>query len=308
MTATPCPESSAPLERLLATMSHAARFARGSAQRAVAEFGPEWEADLAAVLGHLYPGDAALTDAVAGYGAFAMDAMRRQKRFEQTLRYPATTYAEAAAEVYHNDDYMRRQYLPGLLLSHLLWPHHYQQLGYYRGFFLPWLRRAGVDAFAEVGVGTGLYSRLALQADPALQGTGFDISPMSLQFTRGHVDAFGLGARYATCLQDILVDAPSRRYAAVLCIEVLEHLEDPVAMLRGLRAICADGGRLFVTAALNAANADHIHLYRDPQAVYAQVEAAGLHLVHSFFAQAHAPERPGQPVPSALAMVLTAAR
>jgi hypothetical protein len=307
MTTPDRPDLPTPLERLLTTMAQGARFARAGAQRAATEFGPDWEADLAALLERLYPDDVALADAVAGYGAFAMDAMRRQKRFEQTLRYPATTYAEATTEVYHNDDYMRRQYLPGLLLSHLLWPHHYQQLRYFRGFFLPWLRRSDVDAFAEVGVGTGLYSRLSLQADANLQGAGFDISPMSLQFTRTHVEAFGLGARYTTLRHDILSTAAPRRFPAVLCIEVLEHLEDPVAMLRALRALCQDHGRLFVTAALNAANADHIHLYRDPQAVYAQVEAAGLHLVHSFFAQAHAPERPGLPVPSALAMVLTPA-
>lgn len=292
------------IAKLLTTMESSARFARESVRRAAAEFGPAWEQDFEAMLERFYASDAALEDAVKGYAAFVMDSMRRQKRFEQTLAYPAKTYAEAAAEVYYNDDYMRRQYLPGLLLSHYLWTHHYQQIEYYKAFFLPWLARQGVQSFAEVGVGTGIYSRLALQALPTLRGTGLDISPLSLEFSGAHIGSFGFSDRYTLRRQDILAEDCPERYRAVICVEVLEHLEDPVAFLAGLRRLATPDARLFVTAALNAAHADHIYLYRKPEEVLAQVEAAGLQLEHSFFANAYAPAAPGLPVPAALAMVL----
>lgn len=299
------PTASAPVARLLAMMENSARFARESVRRASAEFGQDWEDDFSAMLQNFYGSDIALQDAVKGYAAFVMDSMRRQKRFEQELSYPAKTYAEAAAEVYYNDDYMRQQYLPGLLLSHYLWSHHYQQIEYFKGFFLPWLRRTGVEEFAEVGVGTGIYSRLALQALPALRGTGLDISPLSLEFTATHVGSFGFGPRYTLRQQDILERGSLQQYHAVICVEVLEHLEDPVAFLIGLKKLTAPGGRLFVTAALNAAHADHIYLYSTPEEVVAQVEAAGLRLQNSFYTNAYAPVKPGLPVPAALAMVLT---
>jgi 2-polyprenyl-3-methyl-5-hydroxy-6-metoxy-1,4-benzoquinol methylase len=301
-----------PLERLLAAMESHARFARDSVHRAAAQFGPAWVEGFGELLQRLYAGEHAVSDAVQGYGAFAMDAMRRQKRFERDRRYVARSYAEAAAEVYHNDEHMRRQYLPGLLLSHYLWAHHVQQVQYFEGFFLPWLKQHGVTRFAEVGVGTGLYSRLLLQHLPEVHGTGLDISPMSLQFTQAHVAAYGSAERYTALNHDILqspLPEPfTERYAAVVCVEVLEHLEDPTAMLRGLRGLCTTDGRLFVTAALNAADADHIHLYRKPEDVVAQVEAAGLHVEHCFHANAYAPPAPGVPVPSALAMVLSPVR
>lgn len=293
------------LGQLLTLMEGSARFARDSLKRAAAEFGTGWEDDFAAMLQRFYGSEAALLDAVKGYGAFVMDSMRRQKRFEQELSYPAKTYAEAAAEVYYNDDYMRRQYLPGLLLSHYLWTHHYQQIEYFKGFFLPWLQRQGVAEFAEVGVGTGIYSRLALQQLPALRGVGFDISPLSLEFTAAHVASFGFADRYQTRRQNVIDEPGEQRFRAVVCVEVLEHLEDPVALLKGLKGLCTPNGKLFVTAALNAAHADHIYLYSHPQEVLDQVEAAGLHLEHCFFANAYAPAKPGLPVPSALAMVLT---
>jgi SAM-dependent methyltransferase len=299
------PTASAPIAKLLTMMESSARFARESVRRAAAEFGPAWEADFSAMLRNVYGSDVELQDAIKGYAVFVMDSMRRQKRFEQELSYPAKTYAEAAAEVYYNDDYMRRQYLPGLLLSHYLWTHHYQQIEYFKGFFLPWLLREGVEEFAEVGVGTGIYSRLALQTLPALRGTGLDISPLSLEFTGAHVGSFGFGPRYTLRQQNILEEGSSQQYRAVICVEVLEHLEDPVAFLVGLKKLTTLGGRLFVTAALNAAHADHIYLYRKPEEIIAQVEAAGMHVENSFFANAYAPAKRDLPVPGALAMVLT---
>lgn len=293
------------IRRLSDLMEGLARFARPSVDRAASEFGEPWQTDFDAMLGCFYREDDALKHAIKGYSGFVMDSMRRQKRFEVELCYPAKTYAEAAAEVYHNDEYMRRQYLPGLLLSHYLWPHHYQQIQYFQQFFLSWLKREQVSEFAEVGVGTGIYSRMTLQSLPEINGAGFDISAMSLQFTQAHIASFGLSDRYKGCQQNVIETPGSKRYPAVVCVEVLEHLEDPVALLRGLKSLCTSNGKLFVTAALNAADADHIYLYRQPQDVFAQVEAAGLHLEHCFYANAYAPTKPGLPVPGALAMVLS---
>jgi SAM-dependent methyltransferase len=296
------------IQALVGHAERFARFARASIDRAALEFGSEWQKDFETMLGCLYSEGDLLESAVKGYGGFVVDSMRRQKRFEVDLTYPAKTYAEAAKEVYLNDDYMERQYLPGLLLSHYLWTHHYQQIKFFRGFFVSVLRAHGVSDFAEVGVGTGIYSRVILDELPEIRGVGFDISPLSLKFTQRHVAGYGFSDRYELLLQDILTDPPGRKFQSVICVEVLEHLEDPVALLRGLKAMVAPGGKLFVTAALNAAHADHIYLYRQPSDVLAQAEEAGLHVENFFFANAYAPDRPGVPVPAALAMVLSASR
>ena len=73
----------ASLNRLLTQMEKSARFARASVRRAVAEFGTGWETDFTELLANLYGSDSALEEAVKGYGAFVMDSMRRQKRFER---------------------------------------------------------------------------------------------------------------------------------------------------------------------------------------------------------------------------------
>lgn len=280
-----------------------ARFARNSIERASAEFGPGWDADFEQLLANLYHEPASLAHAIKGYSAFAVDSMRRQQRFESEREYQAKTFEDAAREVYLNDDYMEKQYLPGLLLSHYLWPHHYLQLQYFERFFLPSMAKRDHPTFAEVGIGTGIYSRTALQRIPSARGFGYDLSPLSVRFTRAHVQAFELLGRYDTELRNVIERPPLDQADFVICVEVLEHLEDPVALLRALKNMTAASGKLFVTAALNAADADHIYLYRNADEVLAHTEEAGLHVEHYCLANAYRAPMPAVPVPSVMAMV-----
>src|SRR5207248_1720568 len=139
---------------------------------------------------------------------------------------------------------------------HYLWPHHYHQSRFFDMAFVAPLQRQAAVRFAEVGIGTGLYSRRLLQQVPDARGIGFDISPSSQAFTQVHLDAFGLGNRYDVVLRDVVAE-PMTPCEWLVCVEVLEHLEDPVAFLRTLRAALLPGGRAFITAALNAPHVDH---------------------------------------------------
>ncbi|HRE87563.1 MAG TPA: class I SAM-dependent methyltransferase [Myxococcota bacterium] len=294
------------IEQAKSEFARLARFAVPSIERALTEFGDEWRLDFAELIASGYEDESDRVAAIRGYAAFAIDSMRRQRRFEETREYPAKTYAEAAAEVYFNDSYMESQYLPGLLLSHYLWPHHYQQLRFFKQFFVPLIAATNTPTasrFAEVGVGTGIYSRTALQLAPEATGIGYDISQVSARFAARHVERHGKGARYGVEVRDVLSEPPDERFDQVICVEVLEHLEDPVSLLVGLRRLVKPEGRLFVTAALNAANADHIHLYRTPADVLRQLEEAELYVEHFFFANAYPPARPQLPVPAAIALV-----
>lgn len=301
--APPCAPTSPPLQRLQALFDSRHRLSRGLIGRALAEFGPAWQHDIEGTLAALFADPEALAAATKGYVAFAFDAMRRQKSFEATRQYPNKTYAEAASEVYFNPQHMLAEYLPGLLLSHFLWPHHYRQLQFFDQAFVAPMRLAGGSRFAEVGVGTALYSQRLLAALPAATGDGYDISPSSCAFATSHLARQGCAARYQLHEQDILA-RPIPPVPWLVCVEVLEHLEDPVGFLRALRAALQPGGRAFITAALNAAHADHIYLYRSADEVLQQLQAAGFVLEQSLLAAAYAPPAAGVPVPMAAAFVV----
>lgn len=280
------------------------RFAADTVDRGAALFGARWADEFEAVIGALFPRPEALTAAAKGYATFAMQSMRLQAAFEREREYRPKSYDEAAGEVYFNDRHMSQEYLPGLLLSHFLWPHHYRQIRFFETAFVEAMRLAGASSFAEVGIGTGLYSGLLLRALHRVQGTGYDISPSSVRFTETQLAALGVGDRYRTELRDITEAPPEVPVEWLVCVEVLEHLEDPVGFLRGLRAAMAPGGKAFITAALNAAHADHIYLYRTGEDVLAHLQAAGFTLEQSFVGAAYRPSGPGVPVPLAAAFVV----
>ncbi len=252
----------------------------------------------------LCPDHDTLEAAAKGYSAFAFDSMRRQKAFELAREYPHKTYAEAASEVYFNADHMMREYLPGLLLSHFLWPHHYRQLQFFDVAFAKAMSLSAQPQFAEVGVGTAVYSRRLLVRLPQSFGNGYDISPSSCQFARERIEATGMQSRYTMNEQDIIV-RPISPVHWLVCVEVLEHLEKPVEFLKALRSGLAQGGKAFITAALNAAHTDHIYLYRNSEEVLEHLCAAGFTLEQSFVAAAYAPPGPGVPVPLAAAFVVS---
>jgi SAM-dependent methyltransferase len=300
---TPAARPASPLQQLQTLFDSRHRLSRGLIGRAMAEFGPAWQADFNSSLAALFSDGDHLAAAAKGYAAFAFDAMRRQKSFESTREYPNKSYAEAAREVYFNPQHMLAEYLPGLLLSHFLWPHHYRQLQFFDQAFVNPMRLAGGTHFAEVGIGTALYSQRLLSALPAVRGEGYDISPSSCAFAGHHLASRGCGTRYQVHEQDILAQ-PIAPVPWLVCVEVLEHLEDPVGFLRALRAALQPGGRAFITAALNAAHADHIYLYRSADEVLQQLQTAGFVLEQSFLAAAYAPPAAGVPVPLAAAFVV----
>jgi SAM-dependent methyltransferase len=299
----PTPQRTPTLAKLQALFDQKYRLSRALIGRSVASFGPNWATDFEGVIASLCPDDASLDAALKGYAAFALDSMRRQKAFEQAREYPNKTYAEAAGEVYFNEAHMMREYLPGLLLSHFLWPHHYRQLQFFDAAFLAPMALSAHAHFAEVGVGTAVYSRRILLRLPDARGAGYDISPSSCAFAVRHLDAAGAGDRFTMRQQDILAE-PIEPVHWLVCVEVLEHLEQPVEFLRGLRRGLIPGGKAFITAALNAAHADHIYLYRDAEEVWRHLEEAGFRLEQSFVAAAYAPPDPGVPVPLAAAFVV----
>jgi len=129
-------------------------------QAARARFGAAWLREfienIEVVYGTVDIGiEGRLGDALDGYAEFVNDSLRNQSFYEKHRRYKASSYAECVDAYYHNADHMIRCYLPGMYLSHLLWPQHYNMLC---GFRENMLRRLDQPKlFFEVGVGFTSY-------------------------------------------------------------------------------------------------------------------------------------------------------
>jgi SAM-dependent methyltransferase len=212
-----------------------------------------------------------MAEALDGYAEFVNDSLRNQAFFEKHGHYKASSYAECVDAYYHNADHMKRCYLPGMYLSHLLWPQHYNMLCSFRDGLL---RRLGdPKLFFEVGVGCGMYSKTLLDHFRHVQGVGFDISSYALEFTKNLVTMFGHGDRYSIEQRDIR-HGYNEKCDFLVCQEVLEHLENPGEFCGWLHNMIKPGGKAYITAALNAAHSDHIFLFREPLELEEMLRAA----------------------------------
>jgi 2-polyprenyl-3-methyl-5-hydroxy-6-metoxy-1,4-benzoquinol methylase len=280
-------------------------FMGATVSKAHAQFGERWLARFEDLLAKMFSGDGVLEKAAAGYVEFAVDAIRLHAQFEKDGRYIDKSYDQAASEVYANPDYMHSLYLPGILLSHFLWPHHYRQGLFFEATFLRDFQAAPSPVFFDVGIGTGYFSRWMLTGRPDAQGFGFDISESSKAYTERQVAAFGAAARYQVELRNVIDNPPAVQAPFVVSVEVLEHLEDPLSFLKALRRMLAPGGKAFVTAAITAPNKDHIYLYRNAEEVEDQIIDAGFAIEQYHLGAGYAPRKPRLPVPKIAAFILT---
>jgi len=268
-------------------------------------FGIAWEREFDEFLRAAFPDSSEYRKALRGYTEYIVDVMRLLVDFQKEGKYAPLTYEEATHQVYQNEDRMMNEYLPGHLISQFLWVHHYRHLLFFKTFFLRDLANAADKRFHDVGVGTGFYSSVILNAVPEAAGHGWDLSPHSLRFTARLLSRFGTANRYSFHLNDVLTTPDVEPLPFVLSIEVLEHLEDPLGFLCGLRRMVAPGGKAFITAALNSPHEDHVFLYRNELEVLDQIRAAGFHVENAFSAYAYPPSKRSPIVPSVEAVVAT---
>lgn len=123
----------------------------------------------------------------------------------------------------HNEKYAQIDYLYGSVLR---WSHHrlmrrnwagrkVLEIGCFNGFFLAKLRNLGAEVY------------------------GFDLNPMALAAGR---KLFGLETTDIS-LESLEVHGP---FDDIVCVDVIEHVDEPEGLLVQLRRMLRPGGRLFV--------------------------------------------------------------
>jgi 2-polyprenyl-3-methyl-5-hydroxy-6-metoxy-1,4-benzoquinol methylase len=266
-------------------------------------FGDDWARDLDVHLERLFGCDEeAYRKAVWGYAKFSLSAMRLQSLFNKKRQYEEQSYEDACRNVYQNEEFMARTYLPGIFVSQFLWQHHYRQILFHRERFLPLLKGVEDKRFYDVGTGTGFYSVQALQHLPGFHGYGIDTSPHARQFTAKHVAGWGFGNSY-TPMDVNIIDTSLEPASCVQSIEVLEHLSDPELFLRHLRKMLRPGGYGFIAAAITAPEDDHIYLYWTPEDVIRQLNNAGFEVLEHR-EEAGYDGKPGELVPKVAAFIV----
>lgn len=221
-----------------------------------------------------------IDELASDYAWLCEQQIEEELYFRRNKRYRLNTFQEALDAVYSDREYMTK-YMNGLLMTQLWWSNHSAVMQYYAGTYLNSLEPGA--RVLEIGPGHGLLSYMAGENPNCDQIECWDISPASMDLTKGALDRLSASNDIKLRLVD-LFDAPSGDFDAVIFCEILEHMEHPKEALEKLRAQLAPKGTVFINMPINSPAPDHLFNQPTPEDLAVFIEAAGLEIVdHRYF-------------------------
>ncbi|PVC82217.1 class I SAM-dependent methyltransferase [Streptomyces sp. CS014] len=210
-------------------------------------------------------------EAVTSYRRLCYELLREEHYFRRHGRYRYATVREVQDSGIFQEPRVTH-YQRGLLLTQVLWQNHTRVAETFVREFLE--QRGSRERLLEVGPGHGMFLAMA-GARLSGEVAGWDISDAMLRYTRQNLAA--LGVRDATLARHDIREGPlDGTFDLVVASELLEHVEDPGAVLRSLRGLLSEDGRIFLNVPVNSPAPDHIYLWHSPEEFFAFVTENGV--------------------------------
>jgi len=210
------------------------------------------------------------------------DMRREYIYFIKSNEYSCKSQQEAFDRVY-SDLMVMSYYMNALMISQLLWVHHYDMLMFFREMTI--LNGEGGERILDVGAGHGLFSKMIQEYIPKFKWIDVvDLSSESLEMSKSI-----LGDKKMSYFQeDIMSYSTFVKYDIIILGEILEHFDMPLEVLRDItNTLLCDDGVIWLTIPINAPAIDHVSLFRSKEEVFELVKKAGLEIVISHVTEAN---------------------
>ncbi len=191
--------------------------------------------------------------------------------FMRSGSYKNSSFEAVDKALYDNPSTMV-SHMHGLLLSQFLWKHHYEVYEFFKANITKY---QPIHSYLEIGAGHGLYLEAAIQqlgADTNFEA--LDISATSIELTQSLVKNKDIVYHH----QDIFDLNNAEPKDFITMGEVLEHVENPLALLQKLKSMLQTNGTIFITTPTNAPSIDHIYLFRNVGEIRSLINEAGLEI------------------------------
>ncbi len=210
-----------------------------------------------------------LDDLVDAY-LFVVDmAWEETYYFLEHGHYRNSTYEDVADSVYGNPEYME-QYMTGLSILDYLMISHLKMIRYFKENLRNWHGR-----YLEIGPGAGQLLVTAIERGDFQSFTSCDISETSVDLSNRYLEFLGWQEKCKVEKRDFFAFDSADPYDCIVMGEVLEHVEDPQAMLNKIYELLSIGGIAYVTTVINTPTLDHIYLFSDKEQVLKMAENVG---------------------------------
>ncbi|MFA5880410.1 MAG: class I SAM-dependent methyltransferase [Candidatus Margulisiibacteriota bacterium] len=194
-----------------------------------------------------------------------IEFLKLQASLEETGKYLYTSFNEVEENVYKSKDNNQSRgvnYLWGLYFTQIFWVTHHRVLKFFIDEFINNNKDGGVCL--EAPSGNGVFLTHFLINNKNWQGIAVDLSDTSIDFTKKMLNLDEISQERVKIIKgDINEYQSDIKFDRIICGEFLEHVEDPLAILKKLNSLLADDGKLFLTTVAWTAFIDHIYLYRN---------------------------------------------
>ena len=237
-----------------------------------------------------------------GYLHFLMDVNRSQVEYERRGNYLNKNYNDVFNRVYNNSEFMEF-YHWGVFVSTFAWEHHIKIYDLYRNSFLPYLNPEG-GRLLDLGSGSGIWSFLTTYFSPQWISQGIDISEKSVELSTKMALSSGLNTKVTFKTYDALKYKGNKKYNAAISCFLMEHLEKPQLLLQNMASNLETKGYAFITAALTAAEIDHISEFHRESEIALMAEEAGFRVISMYSAAPPSHPDSYRFLPRSLALIL----
>lgn len=202
-----------------------------------------------------------------------MDFLKLQAELERTGKYKYSSFKEVEEAVFFQEDGSHGVgYLWGLYFSQIFWVIHHRLLHFFLNDFVLIQQQKGI--VLEVPVGSGVFLASFLEKLQGWQGVGLDLSESAVNMSSSLFRLKGF-EDVEVLQQDFLMYESDNRFDAIICGELIEHVEDPLLVLRKIHTLLNEQGKVFLTTVVWAAGIDHIYLYKSANEIRCHLQEAG---------------------------------
>lgn len=97
----------------------------------------------------------------------------------------------------------------------------------------------------DIGCGGGILTESLAQQGAIV--TGIDAAPTLIQAAKQHQTAQGLVIDYQVCLAEDYAQQKPQAFDTISCMEMLEHVPDPLSILKACACLLKPNGKLFLS-------------------------------------------------------------